>query len=69
MLVPVPANGVTAWAQYKPDPEQGGLVPWGLQVHDFAGGKITRMTYFLDCERLFPLFGLPERIYDDRRTS
>ena len=69
VLVPVRANGVTAWGQYKPDPEQGGLVPWGLQVHEFAGGKITRMTFFLDCERLFPLFGLPERIYDDRRTS
>jgi RNA polymerase sigma-70 factor (ECF subfamily) len=41
-------------------------VPWGLQVHEVTGGKITRMTYFLDCERLFPLFGLQDRIFDDR---
>ena len=66
MLVPVRANGVLAWGQYKPDPEQGGFVAWALQVHQVAGGKISRMTYFLDCERLFPLFGLPERIFDDR---
>jgi RNA polymerase sigma-70 factor (ECF subfamily) len=66
VLVPVRANGVLAWAQYKPDPEKGGLVPWGLQVHEVTGGKITRMTYFLDCERLFPLFGLQDRIFDDR---
>jgi RNA polymerase sigma-70 factor, ECF subfamily len=66
VLVPVRANGVLAWGQYKPDPEQGGLAAWGLQVHEVAGGKISRMTYFLDSERLFPLFGLPERIFDDR---
>jgi RNA polymerase sigma-70 factor (ECF subfamily) len=66
VLVPVRANGVLAWGQYKPDPEKGGLVPWGLQVHEVTGGKITRMTYFLDCERLFPLFGLQDRIFDDR---
>ena len=27
-----------------------------------SGGKISRMTYFLDTERLFPLFGLPPRL-------
>ncbi|HEY0932453.1 MAG TPA: sigma-70 family RNA polymerase sigma factor [Trebonia sp.] len=66
VLMPVRANGVLAWGQYKPDPEQGGLVGWALQVHEVAGGKISRMTWFLDKERLFPLFGLPERIFDDR---
>ncbi len=66
VLVPVRANGVRAWGQYKPDPEQGGLAPWGLQVHEVEGGKISRMTFFLDAKRLFPLFGLPERIFDDR---
>ena len=58
VLVPVRANGVQAWGQYKPDPA-GGYMPWGLQVHEVSGGKISRMTYFLDTERLFPLFGLP----------
>jgi RNA polymerase sigma-70 factor (ECF subfamily) len=66
ILVPVRANGVLAWAQYKPDPEQGGYVPWGLQVHEVEGGKISRMTFFLDAERLFPLFGLRDRVFDDR---
>jgi RNA polymerase sigma-70 factor (ECF subfamily) len=66
LLVPVCANGVLAWAQYKPDPEHGGYVAWGLQVHEVSGGLISRMTYFLDSERLYPLFGLADRIFDDR---
>jgi RNA polymerase sigma-70 factor (ECF subfamily) len=66
VLVPVRANGVLAWGQYKPDPEHGGFAPWALQVHAVEGGKISRMTFFLDTERLFPLFGLADRIFDDR---
>jgi RNA polymerase sigma-70 factor (ECF subfamily) len=66
ILVPVRANGVRAWAQYKPDPEHGGFAPWALQVHEVTDGKIGRMTFFLDAERLFPLFGLQDRIFDDR---
>jgi len=66
VLVPVRANGVLAWGQYKRDPEHGGHVPWGLQVHEVTGGKISRMNFFLDTERLFPLFGLADRIFDDR---
>jgi len=66
ILVPVRANGVVGWAQYKPDPEHGGYAPWALQVHEVVGGQISRMTYFLDTERLFPLFGLRDRLFDDR---
>ena len=66
ILVPVQANGVTAWGQYKPDPEQGGYAPWGVLVHEVEGGLISRMTAFLDTGRLFPLFGLRDRIFDDR---
>ena len=66
LLVPVRANGVLGWGQYKPDPEHGGLAPWALQVHEVSGGKFSRMTFFLDAERLFPLFGLRDRIFDDR---
>jgi len=55
VLVPVSANGVRAWGQYKPDGS-----PWGLQVHEANGGKLTTLTWFLDTQRLFPLFGLPE---------
>jgi RNA polymerase sigma-70 factor (ECF subfamily) len=50
-------NGVQAWAQYKPDPA-GGHMPWGLQVHEVSGGRISRLTFFLDTERIFPALGL-----------
>ncbi|HVT71044.1 MAG TPA: sigma-70 family RNA polymerase sigma factor [Trebonia sp.] len=65
VLVPVRANGVLAWGQYKPDPERGGFSPWALQVHEVTGGRFSRLTFFLDTGRLFPLFGLPDRL--DRR--
>jgi RNA polymerase sigma-70 factor (ECF subfamily) len=66
VLVPVRANGGLAWGQYKPDPVRGGLAPFGLQVHEVSDGKLSRMTFFLDAERLFPLFGLADRIFNDR---
>ena len=66
ILVPVRSNGVRAWAQYKPDPEHGGFAPWALLVHEVTDGKISRMTFFLDTEQLFPLFGLQDRLFDDR---
>jgi RNA polymerase sigma-70 factor, ECF subfamily len=59
--VMVPAgqvNGSPAWGQYKPDPA-GGHTPWALQVHEVSGGKIARMAFFLETERIFPAFGLP----------
>src|SRR5215469_7686787 len=54
VLVPTRANGVLAWGQYKPDTENGGLAPWALQVHEARDGKLSRMTFFLDTQRLFP---------------
>jgi RNA polymerase sigma-70 factor, ECF subfamily len=66
LLVPVRANGVLGWAQYKPDPTHGGFEAWGLQVHEVSGGKFSRLTFFLDSKRLFPLFGLADRVFDDR---
>ena len=62
-LVPAPqsANGLPAWGQYKPS-EGGGYEPWALLVVEVIGGKIAEMTFFLDTETLFPLFGLPENI-------
>ncbi|HEX2028826.1 MAG TPA: sigma-70 family RNA polymerase sigma factor [Nitriliruptorales bacterium] len=56
-----PANGSPAFGQYKPDPA-GGYSPWALQVLELAGGRIVEFTFFLQTERLFPLFGLPERL-------
>jgi RNA polymerase sigma-70 factor (ECF subfamily) len=55
------ANGVPAYGQYKPDPN-GGYEPWALQVHEQSRGRLVELTFFLDAQRLFPLFGLPLRL-------
>ncbi|MDQ3964429.1 MAG: sigma-70 family RNA polymerase sigma factor [Actinomycetota bacterium] len=60
-LVPTVANGMPAFGQYKPSPD-GGLEPWSLQVIEMSEGQITGITFFLDTARMFPLFGLPERL-------
>ena len=57
----VAANGAPAFGQYKPA-EGGGYEPWALQVLEVRDGKIVELTFFLDTERVFPLFGLPARI-------
>jgi RNA polymerase sigma-70 factor (ECF subfamily) len=61
-LVPVGlVNGMPAWAQYKPAPD-GGREPWAIIVPEVSDGRITELTFFLDTKRLFPLFGLPDRL-------
>ena len=61
-VIPVrTANGSPAFGQYKIDP-QGGYAPWALQVLETSGGRISELTFFLDTERLFPLFGLPQHL-------
>jgi RNA polymerase sigma-70 factor (ECF subfamily) len=61
-LVPVGlANGMPAWGQFKPAPE-GGRDPWALIVPEVSDGRIVELTFFLDTEQLFPLFGLPEHL-------
>ena len=60
-LLPASANGCPAFAQYRPDPA-GGYRPWALQVLELSGGRIAEMTFFLDTEAIFPLFGLPARL-------
>jgi RNA polymerase sigma-70 factor (ECF subfamily) len=61
-LVPVGlVNGMPAWGQYKPDPD-GGYEPWAVIVPDVSAGRIVELTFFLDTQRLFPLFGLPEHL-------
>ena len=61
VMLPVQANGVLGWGQYKPDPD-GGYEPWALQVHEVSGGKLSRLTFFLDTPKLFPLFGIPPHL-------
>ncbi|WP_343442447.1 sigma-70 family RNA polymerase sigma factor [Micromonospora schwarzwaldensis] len=60
-LVPVAANGMPAFGQYRPGPASG-HVPWSLIVVGLSGGRITSLNHFLDTDRLFPLFGLPDRL-------
>ena len=58
-LVPTEANGSPAFGQYKPGGSDGSLEPWSLQVLELSHGGIAGISFFLDTERLFPLFGLP----------
>jgi RNA polymerase sigma-70 factor (ECF subfamily) len=63
-LLPAPnANGRAAFGQYKPSESGSGYDPWALQVVEFGtDGRVKELTFFLDTERVFPLFGLPPRI-------
>ena len=56
------ANGSPAFGQYKPSEAGEGFDPWALQVLRLAGGWIVELTFFLDADTLFPLFGLPPRL-------
>ena len=58
----VAANGSPAFGQYKPSVSGSGYDPWALQVLEVADGKVVELTFFLDTDTLFPLFGLPARL-------
>src|SRR5262249_52984563 len=58
-LIPVVANGLPAFGQYKPSGPSGELDPWALQALNITNGRVGEFTFFLDTERIFPLFGLP----------
>jgi RNA polymerase sigma-70 factor, ECF subfamily len=58
-LLPVVANGLPAFGQYRPSGPGESFEPWALQVLELSDGQIVGFTAFLDTERLFPLFGLP----------
>jgi RNA polymerase sigma-70 factor (ECF subfamily) len=61
-VVPVTtANGSPAFGQYRPRVTGEGYEPWALQVLELSGRRIGELTFFLDTETLFPLFGLPLR--------
>jgi RNA polymerase sigma-70 factor, ECF subfamily len=62
-VIPVTnANGSPAFGQYRPNPVGEGYEPWALQVIELSGRRIAELTFFLDTETLFPLFGLPLRL-------
>jgi len=56
------ANGSPAFGQYKPSASGSGFEPWALQVLELEGDRIVELTFFLDTDRVFPLFGLPARL-------
>jgi RNA polymerase sigma-70 factor, ECF subfamily len=58
----VAANGSPAFGQYKPSASGSGYDAWAVQVIEIEDGQIVELTFFLDTERLFPLFGLPPRL-------
>ncbi|HEV7725854.1 MAG TPA: sigma-70 family RNA polymerase sigma factor [Modestobacter sp.] len=58
-LLPVSLNGNPGFAQWRAGGSDGGHLPWALQALEVSGGRIVRITSFLDT-RLFPLFGLPD---------
>lgn len=60
-LVSTMANGSPAFGQYKPS-SNGGWEPWSLQVVETSGDRISGIMFFLDTERMFPMFGLPPHI-------
>ena len=61
VLPTVSANGSPAFGQYKPA-DGGCFEPWALQVLEIENGRIVELTFFLDTETVFPLFGLPQRL-------
>jgi RNA polymerase sigma-70 factor, ECF subfamily len=66
-LVPVVANGLPAFGQYRVDPE-GGHQAFSLQLVTISGGRISAFNHFLE-PGLFPLFGLPLRLDDQVPAS
>jgi RNA polymerase sigma-70 factor (ECF subfamily) len=61
-LVPTVANGRPAFGQYRPSESGHGHDPWALQILDIADGRLVELSFFLDTETLFPLFGLPAHL-------
>jgi RNA polymerase sigma-70 factor (ECF subfamily) len=72
-LIAVSANGLPAYASYKPDPESGDWLPWSVTLLEAAtgngeasagGATIAGVHNFLApmLPGLFESFGLPERL-------
>ena len=61
-LLPTVANGKPAFGQYRKSTTGPGHDAWALQVLDFVDGRLVELSWFLDTERLFPLFGLPSHL-------
>lgn len=60
-LVRVDACGSPAFAQYR-QPSHGVFHPWALVVLELDRDRIAAQSFFLDTERLFPLFAMPAEL-------
>jgi RNA polymerase sigma-70 factor (ECF subfamily) len=58
-LVATTANGKPAFAQYRASGPGGAYEPWALQVLEVRDGQVVDFMFFLDIDRVFPLFGIP----------
>jgi RNA polymerase sigma-70 factor (ECF subfamily) len=61
-LIPLVANGMPAFGQYRSGPDGDGHTPWALIALEISDGRIAAVNNFLDTARLFPLFGLPAHL-------
>jgi RNA polymerase sigma-70 factor (ECF subfamily) len=66
-VVPVSANGMPAFAQWRRTEDKTSYYPWAIHVLEVRGGAIAGLNFFLDASRLFPLYGLPEHPDDLER--
>jgi RNA polymerase sigma-70 factor, ECF subfamily len=57
-LLPIRANGMPAFAQYR----QGGRQAWGVVVLETSDNQVIGINTYLDVDRLFPMFDLPMRL-------
>jgi RNA polymerase sigma-70 factor, ECF subfamily len=64
-LVATAANGMPAFGQYRRSASGQGHEPWALQIVEVVDGAITGLNAFLDTERWFPTFGLPDHLPAD----
>ncbi|HEU4656644.1 MAG TPA: sigma-70 family RNA polymerase sigma factor [Capillimicrobium sp.] len=62
-------NGLPAFAQWRRDPDGDGYYAWALHVVEITSGRISGLNYFLDTERVFPMYGLPLRLEGDGRPA
>ncbi len=57
---PVGVNGMPGFAQWRLEVD-GEYHPWAIQVVEINDGAISGLNFFLDVDRLWPLFDLPRR--------
>ena len=58
------ANGHVAFGHYKPTEEPGVYSPWSITILELEGDTIAGLNFFLDTDKLFPLFDLPLELRD-----